>query len=291
MLKLCSLDRSGLLHDVGEALCELELTIRKVVVSTTPDGKVMDLFFVTDTRELLHTEKRRAETCEQIRSVLGLSMISCGLELVEPEMGLSQQATSLSVFSSSITEETFSINQNAGNNISVTIDNLISPSHTVIQILCLNHKGLLYDTMRTLKDCNIQVRYGRFTSKGHGNCELELFVMQADGKKMIDSEKQRALCSRLQTELLQPLQVKVVNRGPDMELLVANAVELSGQGRPLVFNDITYALKQLKLCIFSAEIKRYVIAEREWEVYRILLDDGQGNKIKEQVRKILMGWD
>lgn len=36
--------------DVTEVLCELELTIQKVKVSTTPDGKVMDLFFITDTR-------------------------------------------------------------------------------------------------------------------------------------------------------------------------------------------------------------------------------------------------
>lgn len=36
--------------DVTGVLCELELTIKKVKVSTTPDGKVMDLFFVTDTR-------------------------------------------------------------------------------------------------------------------------------------------------------------------------------------------------------------------------------------------------
>lgn len=32
------------------ALFELELIIKKVKVSTTPDGKVMDLFFITDTR-------------------------------------------------------------------------------------------------------------------------------------------------------------------------------------------------------------------------------------------------
>lgn len=36
--------------DVTKVLCELELTIERVKVSTTPDGKVMDLFFVTDTR-------------------------------------------------------------------------------------------------------------------------------------------------------------------------------------------------------------------------------------------------
>lgn len=36
--------------DVTAVLSELELTIKKVKVSTTPDGKVMDLFFITDTR-------------------------------------------------------------------------------------------------------------------------------------------------------------------------------------------------------------------------------------------------
>ncbi|KAK8946064.1 hypothetical protein KSP40_PGU006090 [Platanthera guangdongensis] len=36
--------------DVTRVLCELELTIRRVKVSTTPDGRVMDLFFITDSR-------------------------------------------------------------------------------------------------------------------------------------------------------------------------------------------------------------------------------------------------
>lgn len=36
--------------DVSAVLSELELTIKKVKVSTTPDGKVIDMFFITDTR-------------------------------------------------------------------------------------------------------------------------------------------------------------------------------------------------------------------------------------------------
>lgn len=36
--------------DVTVVLCDLELTIKRVKVSTAPDGRVMDLFFVTDTR-------------------------------------------------------------------------------------------------------------------------------------------------------------------------------------------------------------------------------------------------
>jgi hypothetical protein len=75
--------------------------------------------------------------------------------------------------------------------------------------------------------------------------------MQADGKKVIDPSKQSALRSRLRMELLRPLRVAVVSRGPDTELLVANPVELSGRGRPLVFYDITLALNILNTCIFS----------------------------------------
>ena len=84
-----------------------------------------------------------------------------------------------------------------------------------------------------------------------GNGEVDLFIMQVDGKKIVHPEKQNALCSRLRMELLRPLRVDVLSRGPDTELLVANPVELSGRGRPLVFHDITLALKILDIRIFS----------------------------------------
>lgn len=82
-------------------------------------------------------------------------------------------------------------------------------------------------------------------------CELDLFIVQADGKKIVDPNKQSALCSRIRMELVRPLRVGLVNRGPDTELVVANPVELCGKGRPLVFYDITLALKMLNMDIFS----------------------------------------
>ncbi|KAL4311558.1 hypothetical protein GQ457_01G016310 [Hibiscus cannabinus] len=119
--------------------------------------------------------------------------------------------------------------------------------------------------------------------------------MQADGNK-VDPSKQHALSSRLQMELLQPLRVAVISRGPDTELLVTNPVELSSKGRPLVFHDITLALKLLNTCIFSAEIGRHVIGDQEWEVYRVLLDEGASlciprRKVEVGVWKLLMGWE
>jgi glycine cleavage system regulatory protein len=215
LLKFCCHDRRGLLHDVTHVLCELELTIKRVKVSTTPDGRVMDLFFVTDTRELLHTKKRQQDTQETLESVLGDAMISCEIKMVGPEITACSQAPPF--LPSAIAEATFNLEMHDGerhsggtlpaNHVSVTVDNSLSPGHTLVQILCPDHKGLLYDIMRTLKDYNIQLSYGRFTIKGKRDCEADLFIVQADGKKIVDPSKQDALQSRLRMELSRPLRV------------------------------------------------------------------------------------
>ena len=83
---------------------------------------------------------------------------------------------------------------------------------------------------------------------------MDLFIRQADGKKIVDPKHQNALCCRLKEEMLHPFRLIIVNRGPDTELLVANPVELSGKGRPRVFYDVTLALKMLGICIFSVRI-------------------------------------
>lgn len=97
----------------------------------------------------------------------------------------------------------------------------------------------------------VQISYGRFSVNPNRNCEVELFIMHGDGEKIVDPSKQEALSSVLKTELQSPLRAAVVNRGPDTELLVANPVELSRRGRPLVFYDITLALETLNSRIFS----------------------------------------
>ncbi|KAG9444981.1 hypothetical protein H6P81_016321 [Aristolochia fimbriata] len=310
-LKFFCLNRKGLLHDVTHVLCELELIIQRVKVSTTPDGRVMDLFFITDSLDSLHTKKRQDETLEQLNAVLGESCLGCELQLAGPEYEAFQH--SLSTLPSEITEELFSSEFSEKEIRSqaltpeltkvkkaiVTIDNSLSPAHTLLQIHCVDQKGLLYDIMRTLKDCNIQIAYGRFSPIIKGYREIDLFIQQLDGKKMVDSEKQNYLCSRLRMEMLHPLRVNITNRGPDTELLVANPVELSGKGRPRVFYDVTLALKLLGICIFSAEIGRHSTSDRQWEVYRFLLDDTREfplsnsrsrNQIVDRVRRTLMGW-
>jgi predicted amino acid-binding ACT domain protein len=311
LLKVFSADRKGLLHDVTKVLCELELTIQRVKVMTTPDDKVLDLFFITDnSMDMLHTKNRREETCDHLIHVLGEDCISCELQLAGPEY---ESLQGFSALSQAVAEELFNCQVSPSNKESrsasdtkskkgatITVDNVMSPAHTLLQIQCLDQKGLVYDILRTSKDCSIQIAYGRISPSVKGERSLDLFVTKTDGKKIVENDEQVAFCSRLKEEMLHPLRLTITNRGPDMELLVANPVELSGKGRPRVFYDVTFALQTLGICIFSAEIGRHsTTSEREWEVYRFLVDDKReyplaSSKAKQdivdRVRRTLMGW-
>lgn len=303
MLKLFCLDRNGLLHDVTKVLSELEFTIERVKVMTTPDGRVLDLFFITDGMELLHTKKRQDDTCARLLAVLGEFNVICEIQLAGPEYRSQQGCSSLSP---EIAEELFGseLLDNKSNmtkleNSTITVDNFLSPAHTLLQIQCLDQKGLFYDIMRTSKDCNIQIAYGRFNPSVKGYRNMDLFIQKTDGKKIIDPEYQASLCSRLKEEMLHPLRVTITSRGPDAELLVANPVELSGKGRPRVFYDVTCTLKTLGICIFSGEIVRHSTSNREWEVYRFRLEESvefpltssrSRSQIVDRVKRTLMGW-
>ncbi|CAL9148190.1 unnamed protein product [Musa hybrid cultivar] len=305
LLKLFSVDRKGLLHDVTQVLCELELLIHWVKVSTTPDGRVVDLFFITDGMELLHTKERQDETCERLIAVLGESVNRCEIQFAEDfQQGVSslppvaaEELFSLELCDDEFCSQTLSPDMKKLKKANVNIDNSLSPSHTLLQIHCVDQKGLLYDIMRTLKDCDIQIAYGRFLSDMKGSREVDLFIQQTDGKKIVDPVKQDILSRRLRLEMLHPMRVMIANRGPDIELLVANPVEMSGKGRPRVFYHVTLALKLLGICIFSAEIGRHTTSERQWEVYRFLLDDSlelplansqSRSQIVDTVRRTLM---
>lgn len=91
------------------------------------------------------------------------TIVSCDIELAGPEVTSCSQGSLF--LPSSIIEDVFSLELSSGNpsgspssdTVSVKMDNSLSPSHTLVQIHCQDHKGLIYDIMRTLKDYNIQV--------------------------------------------------------------------------------------------------------------------------------------
>ena len=76
----------------------------------------------------------------------------------------------------------------------VTIDNCTSSNYSVVSIVCVDRKGLIYDLMRTLKDIHVRVAYAKI--KVHGNtAETDLFVEEADGLRM--KERSRSSTSHI----------------------------------------------------------------------------------------------
>ena len=94
---------------------------------------------------------------------MGDAIISIDIELVGPEITACSKAPPF--LPTAITEDVFDLKLPdlarggtlRSNYVSIIMDNLLSLAHTLVQIMCQDHKGLLYDIMRTLKDYNIQV--------------------------------------------------------------------------------------------------------------------------------------
>jgi hypothetical protein len=113
---------------------------------------------------LLHTKERQEETCSTLIATLDPS-ISC--EILSAE-GFQQGFSSLppkiaeelfreELADSEICKSSLSAELKRMQTASINFDNSLSPAHTLLQIIIADQKGLIYDILRTLKDCNIQV--------------------------------------------------------------------------------------------------------------------------------------
>lgn len=109
----------------------------------------------------MHTKQRQTETCDHLTAVLGEHGVSCELELAGPELESVQRFSSLPPVAA---DELFGsdgsdvISNSFSNKAVLTVDNQLSPAHTLLQIYCVDQKGLFYDILRTSKDCNVHVR-------------------------------------------------------------------------------------------------------------------------------------
>lgn len=79
-----------------------------------------------------------------------------------------------------------SINSTCFDNMQVAIDNSTTPAYSLINIVCKDRKGLVYDLMSTLKDINIRVAYGKVLVRQDYMCEADLFVQEVDGSQITE---------------------------------------------------------------------------------------------------------
>lgn len=154
-------------------------------------------------RNELPWKKRVEEVCDQARELLGDTCSHCALSQAGPECGgLICAPLPLQVANNLFAEvpaplPTEKDESQGGPHTSlggahtvVTLDNLTSPVHSLLQVTCKNRKGLLYDCLRTLKDMKLQVSSHLFALqfslglKSNGKsevCSLQPFACCAEG--------------------------------------------------------------------------------------------------------------
>ena len=70
--------------------------------------------------------------------------------------------------------------------VQVAIDNSTTSAYSLINIVCKDRKGLVYDLMRTVKDIHIRVAYGKVHVRQDYMCEADLFVQEVDGSQITE---------------------------------------------------------------------------------------------------------
>ena len=110
-------------------------------------------------RNALHNKKRRTSIYESVKSVLGPHGSCKFISGTMDDVDKSSELTSLDIPTELLNERSpITIVDDSTSKLSINIDNSFSASHTLLEIKYHFRRGFLYDCVRVLKDCNLQVK-------------------------------------------------------------------------------------------------------------------------------------
>jgi len=366
LLKVDTRDRTGALFDVVTILYENDIMVHRAHASTSPIGRAIDLFYISDQRKELPSESRveqlkrciherlsdssccaTIERAPEVNNLHGTSLMltpsSIDNKSARPALPLQRSSSMLSACSSSSSErgetnsshagpsnggvndrrgssgatqfrrlssdegslgngsspwETRNQSMLFGGKVEVDIDNTLSRVHTVIQMRSKDRKGLLYDLLRTLKDMDTQVSYGKIeVDTSSGVCQMDVFVQEVANSsskctRIEATEMQQDLCIRVHQALSCPVFISTANVGSGemcTQLIVGARIDSGGRGRPRVLYDTSKVLKQMSLGVFKMDM--YMGSCSEWGSGASPRVDGCGNASNENGGSGTMEYD
>ncbi|KAL4458483.1 hypothetical protein ABPG75_013348 [Micractinium tetrahymenae] len=280
LLQVAGYDRQGMLHSLSHALWESDTTVFKAHITTSPNGKVADMFWLYDNRNELPENHRVLEVCDRVKGALGPDT-ECTITPAPPDSLAAGASTSTALRRKACKDVTSSSNlrrivgskkalsssgsveaglrdiyaeRHAG--VEVSVDNETSPSHTMLTLRCRDRKGLLYDLFRSLKDMELRVAYGKIEVFDDGVCEVDLFVQDNEGTHISDSELLQELTDRVRTAVALPVRIDIKDcyDATATELTVTANIDSGGRGRPRVTFDVTQGLSAAGVGVFMADV-------------------------------------
>lgn len=326
LLSVSSYDRQGFLHDLVHTLWEADVLVFKAHITTSPAGKVADIFWIYDHRSELPDNHRVLQIKELVKECIRQKDVEVTIESNtndEPAPLLLKRSACVDASAFSplrkivskrqqllpdkkgvvITTETDEFGTKE--QVQVSIDNCTTAAYSVVNIICNDRKGLVYDLMRTMKDVHIRVAYAKVNVRHAGLCEIDIFLQEVDGKRILDPELQEQLIETVRCAVALPLRVEIkdVFDQTSTELLVTAFLDSGGRGRPRVTFDVTTALSNLGLRVFMADVYIDMLKtdmDRPVELHRFLVHRSDGTCLStyaekkalyESVKAQLMGSD
>ena len=140
--------------------------------------------------------------------------------------------------------------------VSVDVDSETSKDFILLQVDCIDRKGLLYDIFVQLKAIRIRVANCRTTMSGHGRVHVELMIQDAYGDVCSEISSTPLIVQRVKDAVAKPVHVLLGNgsRSGQYRLMVIDVVDAGGRGRPRVTYDVTKLLSSLDISVSECEI-------------------------------------
>jgi len=225
-------------------------------------GLAREIAAITGGRCDFHARERRAKVIEPLEC-LGAQRLPVFSGMVRAENAQqgflahdalrgSSRNTSEEWYDGPVSPPTRSISERGdvsrflGSGFTLEIDNFTSELHTVVYMTAVDRKGAFYDLMRSLKDVELNVSYGKIEASSEV-CQFTLFV-STDGGKITCGHTLQQLESLIRRTNSAPFAVHLtdLDDGRQLKVELETWVDGNGRGRPRVIYDTIVTLSGLK---------------------------------------------
>jgi len=172
----------------------------------------------------------------------------------------------------------------ADGNVSIEADTHTSQEYILLDIKCLDRKGILYDIFVQLKEIRVRVANCRTSKLDDGRVRIELMVQDAYGGDICsageENDSASILAARMRDAICRPVTVVLGRNGRgkcegQYRLMVVAMVDAGGRGRPQVTYDVTKLFSSLGLSITECEVfveEGHMDEDESFEVHKYVFE-------------------
>jgi [protein-PII] uridylyltransferase len=189
---ICTWDRDRLFSNITGCLTAAGFNILSAEILTRTDGIIIDTFFVTDAKTGLLANREEREKLESLAHKV-LTDVPVDLSAL-----IARTKAAPTLYKSIEGERIPTL---------IEVDNDSSETRSIIDLQAEDRVGLLYDVSRALADLEVDLSLAKILTE-KGAAVDSFYVTEQDGGKILDSERLKAVKTRLRQAVMQSAPVR-----------------------------------------------------------------------------------